>query len=156
MRSRIVAFIVVVVFCVPVFLLPNVQADSSPVDYHTPQLLRFSSKPNLTAQIYTQYYLYWKYVEAAAANIDAEKARQAEIARKVALANNTIPPAWVATAMCEEHMRNDSNYGYFGIKSWMGFGGYAKAGDAPLSVQLGWEAKYQGSPPDAPGQCHSY
>jgi hypothetical protein len=25
-----------------------------------------------------------------------------------------------------------------------------------LSVQLSWEARYVGGPPDAPGQCHGY
>jgi hypothetical protein len=62
----------------------------------------------------------------------------------------------VATAICEEGGRNDSNYGFFGIKAWNGFDGYPKAGSAPLSVQLAWEAAYIGSPPDAPGQCHAY
>lgn len=68
-----------------------------------------------------------------------------------------IPPAWQATAICEEGGKDDPNYGYFGIQEWNGFDGYAKAGDAPLSVQLAWEA-YVGQtyPPDAPGQCHSY
>jgi hypothetical protein len=80
-------------------------------------------------------------------------------AQKAAAAANSfsaIPAAWVATAICEESGRDDPNYGFFGIKAWNGFGGYASAGSAPLSVQLGWEATYVGSPPDAPGDCHSY
>lgn len=69
---------------------------------------------------------------------------------------HTMPSEWVATATCEEGGRNDSNYGYFGIKEWNGFGGYSLAGDAPLEVQLAWEAAHHQGPPDAPGQCHSY
>lgn len=67
-----------------------------------------------------------------------------------------IPPSWQATAQCENGGANDPNYGYFGIKEWNGFDGYPSAGSAPLSVQLQWEATYIGSPPDAPGECHSY
>jgi hypothetical protein len=67
-----------------------------------------------------------------------------------------MPAAWAATATCEEGGRNDPNYGYFGIKEWNGFDGYPTAGSAPLSVQLAWEARYVGAPPDAPGQCHAY
>lgn len=74
-----------------------------------------------------------------------------------AVANaNTMPAAWQATAICEEGGRNDPNYGYFGIKEWNGFDGYATAGSAPLSVQLAWESAHGISPPDAPGRCHSY
>jgi hypothetical protein len=74
-----------------------------------------------------------------------------------ALANaNTMPAAWQATATCEEGGRDDPNYGYFGIKEWNGFDGYATAGSAPLSVQLAWESAHGISPPDAPGRCHSY
>jgi len=69
---------------------------------------------------------------------------------------HTIPAAWMATAICEEGGRNDPNYGYFGIKEWNGFGGYPRAGAAPLSVQLGWEAAHGQGPPDAPGRCHAY
>jgi hypothetical protein len=87
------------------------------------------------------------------------KAVAAQKAAAAAAAANTfsaIPAAWVATAICEEGGRNDPNYGYFGIKAWGGFDGYPRAGSAPLSVQLAWEARYIGSPPDAPGQCHAY
>jgi hypothetical protein len=75
---------------------------------------------------------------------------------KAVAASNTMPAAWAATAICEEGGRNDPNYGYFGIKEWNGFDGYPTAGSAPLSVQLAWEARYIGAPPDAPGQCHAY
>jgi hypothetical protein len=80
-------------------------------------------------------------------------------AQKAAAAANSfsaVPAAWVATAICEEGGRDDSNYGYFGIKAWDGFDGYPRAGAAPLSVQLAWEAAHGQGPPDAPGQCHSY
>ena len=80
-----------------------------------------------------------------------------ETAYLQAVANaNTMPAAWQATATCEEGGRNDPNYGYFGIKEWNGFDGYATAGSAPLSVQLAWESAHGISPPDAPGRCHSY
>jgi hypothetical protein len=74
----------------------------------------------------------------------------------VAKAENTMPSAWLPTAICEEGGRDDPEAGYFGIKEWNGFDGYSTAGSAPLSVQLAWEAEYIGAPPDAPGQCHSY
>jgi hypothetical protein len=74
-----------------------------------------------------------------------------------AVANsNTMPAAWQATATCEEGGRNDPYAGYFGILEWHGFDGYPTAGSAPLSVQLAWESAHGISPPDAPGQCHSY
>ena len=74
----------------------------------------------------------------------------------VAAQENTMPAAWLATAVCEEGGRNDPYAGYFGILEWHDFDGYPTAGSAPLSVQLAWEAWYVGGPPDAPGQCHSY
>jgi hypothetical protein len=74
----------------------------------------------------------------------------------VAAQENTMPAAWLATAICEEGGRNDPYAGYFGILEWHGFDGYPTAGSAPLSVQLAWEARYVGGPPDAPGHCHSY
>jgi hypothetical protein len=73
-----------------------------------------------------------------------------------AVAANTMPAAWQATATCEEGGRNDPYAGYFGILEWHGFDGYPTAGSAPLSVQLAWESAHGISPPDAPGQCHSY
>lgn len=74
----------------------------------------------------------------------------------VAAQQQTIPAAWLATAVCEEGGRNDPYAGYFGILEWHHFEGYPTAGSAPLSVQLAWEAQYVGGPPDAPGQCHGY
>ncbi len=79
-----------------------------------------------------------------------------EAAYLKAVAANTMPAAWQATATCEEGGRDDPTAGYFGILEWNGFDGYPTAGSAPLSVQLAWEARYIGSPPDAPGQCHGY
>ena len=74
-----------------------------------------------------------------------------------AVANaNTMPAAWQATATCEEGGRDDPYAGYFGILEWNGFDGYPTAGSAPLSVQVAWESAHGISPPDAPGQCHSY
>ena len=74
----------------------------------------------------------------------------------VAAQENTMPAAWSATAICEEGGRNDPYAGYFGILEWHYFDGYPTAGSAPLSVQLAWEARYVGGPPDTPGHCHSY
>ena len=74
----------------------------------------------------------------------------------VAAQQQTMPAAWAATAICEEGGRDDPYAGYFGILEWHGFDGYPTAGSAPLSVQLAWEARYVGGPPDAPGQCHGY
>jgi hypothetical protein len=68
----------------------------------------------------------------------------------------TIPAAWMPTAMCEEGGRNNAYAGYFGILEWNGFDGYPSAGSAPLSVQLSWEAAHGQGPPDGPGECHGY
>lgn len=67
-----------------------------------------------------------------------------------------VPCAWVPTAICEEQGYDDGAYGFFGIQSWNGYGGYSSAGSAPLLVQLGWESAHGQGPPDAPGQCHGY
>jgi hypothetical protein len=74
----------------------------------------------------------------------------------VAAQEHTIPGAWLATAICEEGGRNDPSAGYFGILAWHHFDGYPTAGSAPLSVQLAWEVRYVGRPPDVPGHCHGY
>jgi hypothetical protein len=76
--------------------------------------------------------------------------------KAMAATANTMPAAWLPTALCEEGGRDDPTSGYFGIREWNGFEGYPTAGSAPLSVQLRWEATFIGAPPDAPGQCHSY
>jgi hypothetical protein len=74
----------------------------------------------------------------------------------VAAQEQTIPAAWMPTAVCEEGGRNDPNAGYFGILEWHHFDGYPTAGSAPVSVQLAWEAAHGQGPPDGPGECHSY
>jgi hypothetical protein len=74
----------------------------------------------------------------------------------VAAQENTIPAAWMPTAVCEEGGRNDPYAGYFGILEWHDFDGYPTAGSAPASVQLSWEAAHGQGPPDGPGECHGY
>jgi hypothetical protein len=74
----------------------------------------------------------------------------------VAAQENTIPEAWMPTAICEEGGQNNPYAGYFGILEWNGFDGYPTAGSAPASVQLAWEAAHGQGPPDAPGECHGY
>jgi hypothetical protein len=74
----------------------------------------------------------------------------------VAAQENTIPEAWMPTAICEEGGQDNSYAGYFGILEWNGFDGYPTAGSAPASVQLAWEAAHGQGPPDAPGECHGY
>ncbi len=74
----------------------------------------------------------------------------------VAAQEQTIPAAWMATAICEEDGRDDPYAGYFGILEWNHFDGYPTAGSAPLTVQLAWEAAHGQGPPDAPGECHGY
>jgi hypothetical protein len=74
----------------------------------------------------------------------------------VAAQQNTIPAAWMPTAICEEGGQNNPYAGYFGILEWHGFDGYPTAGSAPASVQLAWEAAHGQGPPDGPGECHGY
>jgi hypothetical protein len=96
------------------------------------------------------------YANAVEAAQQATFFRDLAISQAVAAQEQTIPAAWMPTAICEESGRNDPTAGYFGILEWHHFDGYPTAGSAPLSVQLAWEARYVGGPPDAPGQCHSY
>jgi len=63
--------------------------------------------------------------------------------------------------MCEEGGSNDPNYGYFGIKEWNGFDGFATAGSAPLQIQLDWEyakiVPVMGVPTESPNTgCPGY
>jgi hypothetical protein len=96
--------------------------------------------------------------EAAAYLKEVAYLKEAAYLDAVAAANsaNTMPAAWLPTALCEEGGRDDPYAGYFGILAWNGFDGYPSAGSAPLSVQLAWEAAHGQGPPDAPGQCHGY
>jgi hypothetical protein len=96
------------------------------------------------------------YANAVQAAKQATFYKNVAFLQAVAAQEQTIPPAWMPTAICEEGGRNDPYAGYFGILEWNGFDGYPTAGSAPLSVQLAWEAQNVGGPPDAPGQCHGY
>jgi hypothetical protein len=103
-----------------------------------------------------QLVAYANAVQAAQAAQEAAFFKDLAFFQAVAAQEQTIPAAWMPTAMCEEGGRDDPYAGYFGILEWNHFDGYPTAGSAPLSVQLAWEARYVGGPPDAPGQCHSY
>ncbi len=96
------------------------------------------------------------YANAVQAAQQATFLKDLAFRQAIAAQEQTMPAAWMPTALCEEGGRNDSYAGYFGILEWHDFDGYPTAGSAPLSVQLAWEARYVGGPPDAPGQCHSY
>ncbi len=96
------------------------------------------------------------YANAVQAAKQATFYKDVAFLQAVAAQEQTIPAAWMPTAICEEGGRNDPYAGYFGILEWNGFDGYPTAGSAPLSVQLAWEAQNVGGPPDAPGQCHGY
>ena len=96
------------------------------------------------------------YANALQAAKQATFYKDVAFLQAVAAQEQTIPAAWMPTAICEEGGRNDPYAGYFGILEWNGFDGYPTAGSAPLSVQLAWEAQNVGGPPDAPGQCHGY
>ena len=132
------------------------QAGSSPQGADTHHAVRI----NDTLMSYSQA----RQVAEMVTYFDAVQAAQQTTAffkalaffQAVAAQENTMPAAWLATAVCEEGGRNDPYAGYFGILEWHDFDGYPTAGSAPLSVQLAWEARYVGGPPDAPGQCHSY
>jgi hypothetical protein len=96
------------------------------------------------------------YANAVQAAQQATFFKDLALNQAAAAHEHSIPAAWMPTAICEEGGRNDPNAGYFGILEWHHFDGYPTAGSAPLSVQLAWEARYVGGPPDAPGQCHGY
>ena len=93
---------------------------------------------------------------AVALEKQEEEAYLNEAAYLKAQQQNTIPAAWMPTALCEEGGNDNAYAGYFGILEWNGFDGYPTAGSAPASVQLAWEAAHGQGPPDAPGECHSY
>jgi hypothetical protein len=96
------------------------------------------------------------YAAAVEAAQEATFYNDLSLFQAVAAQENTIPEAWMATAICEEGGQNNSYTGYFGILEWNGFDGYPTAGSAPASVQLAWEAAHGQGPPDAPGECHGY
>jgi hypothetical protein len=96
------------------------------------------------------------YANAVQAAQQATLFKDLAFLRAVAAQEQTMPAAWMPTAICEEGGRDDPYAGYFGILEWHHFDGYPTAGSAPLSVQLDWEMQYVGGPPDAPGECHGY
>jgi hypothetical protein len=96
------------------------------------------------------------YADAVQAAQQATFLKKLAFMQAVAAQEQTIPAAWMPTAICEEGGRDNSYAGYFGILEWNDFDGYPTAGSAPLTVQLAWEARYVGGPPDAPGECHGY
>jgi hypothetical protein len=96
------------------------------------------------------------YANAVEAAQEATFYNDLSLFQAVKAQENTIPAAWMPTAICEEGGRNNPYAGYFGILEWNGFDGYPTAGSAPASVQLAWEAAHGQGPPDAPGECHGY
>ncbi len=163
MRTRIALATAVAVIAIPFLSMPNIistPAASALGPRHT--AVSQHRTEDLTAKVmsYDQAHHVAQFVAFAQA-VEAHEVQTylQEVAYLKALAANServIPPAWLPTAMCEEGGRNDPVAGYFGILEWHGFDGYPTAGSAPLSVQLAWEAKFIGAPPDAPGHCHSY
>jgi hypothetical protein len=152
MRTRLLLATAVAAVAIPLFFMaifggtpaghtPG-QATDQPVNF---KLMSYQEASKLVA-----------YANAVEANRVKTYLQEAAFLTAVANAENTMPAAWLPTAICEEGGRDDPNAGYFGIKEWNGFEGYGTAGSAPLSVQLAWEARYIGGPPDAPGECHSY
>ncbi len=123
-------------------------ADTPQADRTNDKLMSYSQARKVAQMV--------NYANAVQAAQQATFFKDLAISQAVAAQEHTIPAAWMPTAICEEGGRNDPNAGYFGILEWHHFEGYPTAGSAPLSVQLAWEARYVGGPPDAPGQCHSY
>jgi hypothetical protein len=153
MRFRIAAAAAVALIVVPSFLFglshgaPSARPSAAPAHPWDVKMKLMS---------YDQAVKYVAYTNAVQANEVRQFLKMGQFLTAVVKSENTIPASWMATAICEEGGRNDPTSGYFGIKEWNGFDGYRTAGSAPLSVQLAWEARYIGGPPDAPGQCHSY
>jgi hypothetical protein len=96
------------------------------------------------------------YANAVEAAQRATFLKDLAFTQAVAAQEQTIPAAWMPTAICEEGGRDNPYAGYFGILEWNGFDGYPTAGSAPLTVQLAWESAHGQGPPAAPGQCHGY
>jgi hypothetical protein len=162
-RTRIALTTAVAVIVIPTFLftmLFSSPAASVPGTQHGTaaetgtQVLKMKLMSYDQARQAAQLVAYAQAVEAH--EVQTYLAEVAYLKAMAAQSANTVPAAWMPTALCEEGGRNDPYAGYFGIREWHGFDGYPTAGSAPLSVQLAWEATYIGGPPDAPGQCHSY
>jgi len=160
-RIALATAIAVIVVAVPVVLMSLFSSEPAwaqasrhqAVSSHRGADMHHAVRINDKLMSYSQAHKVAKMVTYANA---VQAAQQAAFFQAVAAQENTIPAAWLATAICEEGGRNDPYAGYFGILEWHQFDGYPTAGSAPLSVQLAWEARYVGGPPDAPGHCHSY
>ena len=159
MRIRIALATAVAVITVPFFLFAisgSTPAGSAPGSRHTAASAERSPDVKMKLMSYDQAAKLVAFANAVEASNVKKYLELGAFLTAVANSENTIPAAWMATAICEEGGRDDPTSGYFGIREWNGFDGYPTAGSAPLSVQLAWEARYIGGPPDAPGQCHSY
>jgi hypothetical protein len=150
------AFAVIVVPSLVFGVFSSAPAASAPGTRHTAAGQARSQHLKVKLMSYDQAAKLVAYTNAVEENSLKNFLQLGAFLTAVASSENTMPAAWVPTAMCEEGGRDDPSAGYFGIREWNGFDGYPTAGSAPLSVQLAWEAKYIGGPPDAPGQCHSY
>jgi hypothetical protein len=167
-RIALATTMAVIVVAVPSVLMSLVSSDPAwaqatghqPVSSHPGADMHHVVRINDKVMSYSQARRVAKMVAYANAVKAAQQAatfyKDLAFFQAVAAQENTMPAAWLATAICEEGGRNDPYAGYFGILEWHGFDGYPTAGSAPLSVQLAWEARYVGGPPDAPGHCHSY
>jgi hypothetical protein len=156
-RIRIALTTAVAVIAVPAVLLTlfsSTPAASARVTRHEAVSQYRAVRIDMKLMSYAQAE---KVAKLATFSDAVQKAEQASaFVQAVAAREDTIPAAWQATAICEEGGRDNAYAGYFGILEWHDFDGYPTAGSAPVSVQLAWEARYVGGPPDAPGQCHGY
>jgi len=167
-RIALATAVAVIVVAVPYVLMSLVDSDPAwaqatrhqPMSSHQGANVHRVVRINDTLMSYSQARKVAKMVTYSDAVQAAQQAtafhKDLAFFQAVAAQENTMPAAWLATAICEEGGRNDPYAGYFGILEWHSFDGYPTAGSAPLSVQLAWEARYVGGPPDTPGHCHSY
>jgi hypothetical protein len=167
-RIALATAVAVIAIAVPLVVMSPVRSDPAsaqatrhePVSSHHGADLHHAVRINDKLMSYSEARRVAKMVTYANAVQAAQQAtaffKDLAFFQAVAAQENTMPAAWLATAICEEGGRNDPYAGYFGILEWHGFDGYPTAGSAPLSVQLAWEARYVGGPPDTPGHCHSY
>ena len=166
-RIALTTAVVVIVVVVPAVLMSLLSSDTAwahatghkAVGSHQSADITQAVRINDKLMSYSQARKVAKMVTYANAVQAAQQAtyfKDLAFFQAMAVQEQTIPAAWMATAICEEDGRNDPYAGYFGILEWHHFEGYPTAGSAPLTVQLAWEARYVGGPPDAPGRCHSY
>jgi hypothetical protein len=167
MQNRIVAFIVATtsLFAIPFTTIPaSAVSNKAPVHepvvaYENPKIIvakiiNYEKQMDYHQRLTVFVAKVREYEQQRVANEAAAASRKRESVTQSS--SSGMPAEWAHTAMCEEGGRNDPYAGYFGILEWNHFEGYPTAGSAPLSVQLAWEAKYIGGPPDKPGECHSY